>query len=94
MLGATQMRVDAGGDEESWEEILPIVIAGYKDIIARAQPLGVEIIIENHWGPTNHPDVMHKLLDAVPGWACSSTPTTGPPAPTPAPGRTMPSMPG
>ena len=40
---------------------------GYQDIIARAQPLGVEIIIENHWGPTNHPDVMHKLLDAVPG---------------------------
>ena len=67
VLGATQMRVDVGGREESWEEIAPIVIAGYQDIIARAQPLGVEIIIENHWGPTNHPDVMYKLLDAVPG---------------------------
>ena len=27
----------------------------------------MEIVIENHWGPTNHPDVMYKLLDAVPG---------------------------
>jgi sugar phosphate isomerase/epimerase len=66
-LGAEQLRIDAGGHNETLDEILPIVVEGYKDIIARAQPLGVEIIIENHWGPTNHPDAMRRLLDAVPG---------------------------
>jgi sugar phosphate isomerase/epimerase len=66
-LGAEQLRIDAGGRGQSLGEILPIVIEGYKDIIARARPHGVEIIIENHWGPTNHPDAMRQLLDAVPG---------------------------
>jgi sugar phosphate isomerase/epimerase len=67
-LGFTQMRVDAGGsDQQSAEEIMPVVVAGYEEIIARAQPLGVEIIIENHWGPFKHPDNLYKLLDRVPG---------------------------
>jgi sugar phosphate isomerase/epimerase len=66
-LGAAQVRMDAGGRGESLDEILPLVVEGYKEIIARAQPLGIEIIIENHWGPTNHPDAMRRLLDATPG---------------------------
>jgi sugar phosphate isomerase/epimerase len=66
-LGAEQLRIDAGGRDESFDAILPYVVEGYKDIIARATPLGVEIIIENHWGPSNHPDTMRRLLDAVPG---------------------------
>ncbi|GIK73530.1 MAG: hypothetical protein BroJett021_25180 [Chloroflexota bacterium] len=66
-LGAEQMRIDAGGREQAFDEIFDIVVDGYKDIIARAQPLGVEIVIENHWGPSNHPDAMHRLLAAVPG---------------------------
>lgn len=65
-LGAQQLRVDAGGRNETLDEILPIVIEGYNDLIDRAAPFGVEIIIENHWGPTNHPDAMRRLLDAVP----------------------------
>lgn len=66
-LGAAQVRMDAGGRSESLDEILPLVVEGYNDIIARAAPLGIEIIIENHWGPTNHPDAMRRLLHAVPG---------------------------
>lgn len=66
-LGAEQLRLDAGGRDAGLEEIWPVVVEGYNDIIARAEPLGVEIIIENHWGPTNHPDAMRRLLDAVPG---------------------------
>jgi len=66
-LGAEQLRIDAGGREQTLEEIFDIVVEGYKDIIARAQPLNVEILIENHWGPTNHPDAMHRLFAAVPG---------------------------
>ena len=66
-LGATQLRIDAGGHEETAAEILPIVVAGYEEIIARAAPLGVEILIENHWGPFKEPDNLKLLLDRVPG---------------------------
>jgi sugar phosphate isomerase/epimerase len=66
-LDAEQLRIDAGGHDERFDDILPIIVEGYNDIIARARPLGVEIIIENHWGPSNHPDTMRRLLDAVPG---------------------------
>jgi sugar phosphate isomerase/epimerase len=66
-LGAEQLRIDAGGRDQTLDAILPIVVEGYQDIVARAGAQGVEIIIENHWGPTNHPDAMRRLLDAVPG---------------------------
>lgn len=66
-LGCTQVRIDAGGRNESAEEIFDIVVAGYKDIVARAQGQGIEVIIENHWGPFQQPDNLYKLLDAVPG---------------------------
>ena len=66
-LGAKQVRIDAGGREESFEEIFDIVVEGYKDLISRARENGIEIVIENHWGPTNDPNNMYKLLDAVDG---------------------------
>ena len=66
-LGAEQLRIDAGGRDQTLEEIFDIVVEGYKDIVARGRAAGVEIIIENHWGPTNHPDAMHRLLAAAPG---------------------------
>ncbi len=66
-LGAEQMRIDAGGRDATLDEIFPIVVAGYQDIIERARLHGIEIVIENHWGPTNHPDAMRRLLNAVPG---------------------------
>lgn len=66
-LSATQVRIDAGGREESYDEIAEVVVAGYNDLIAYARPRGIEVIIENHWGPTKDPNVMHKLLDAVDG---------------------------
>ncbi len=66
-LGATQVRIDAGGrNNETLEEIFDTVVDGYRDVIAHAQALDVEVIIENHWGPTQHPDNLYKLLDAVP----------------------------
>ena len=66
-LGAAQVRIDAGGREESLDDILDIVVEGYNDLIPRARARGVEILIENHWGPTKDPDAMHQLLDAVDG---------------------------
>jgi sugar phosphate isomerase/epimerase len=67
-LGAEQLRIDAGGDEmHPAEFIFTEVVLGYNDIVARARPHGVEIIIENHWGPYQSPDQLYKLLDTVPG---------------------------
>lgn len=66
-LGATQVRIDAGGREQTMGEIFDIVVEGYKDVVAYGRTRNVEIIIENHWGPTKHPDNLVKVLDAVDG---------------------------
>jgi sugar phosphate isomerase/epimerase len=66
-LGAEQLRIDAGGRDQTFDEIFDVAVEGYQEIIALAQPLGVEIIIENHWGPSNHPDAIQRLLAAAPG---------------------------
>ena len=66
-LGATQVRIDAGGRDESLAEIWDIVIEGYNDLVPRASAKGIEVLIENHWGPTKDPEAMYKLLDAVDG---------------------------
>lgn len=66
-LQASQVRIDAGGREETLEEIFDIVTDGYQDIIEYAAKQNVEVIIENHWGPTQHPDNLVQLLEAVDG---------------------------
>ncbi|MBV7336244.1 sugar phosphate isomerase/epimerase [Chloroflexi bacterium TSY] len=66
-LGAPQVRIDAGGREQTLDEIFDIVVEGYQDIIDYAQDKNVEVIIENHWGPTKHPDHLVPVLEAVDG---------------------------
>src|SRR6185436_6026389 len=66
-LGARQIRVDSGGTEAMPPEEFKIIVEGYKDIIARAKAKNVEIVVENHWGPTIIPDNVIKILDAIPG---------------------------
>ncbi len=62
-----QVRIDAGGREETLDEIFDIIVDGCQDIVKYGRDRGVEIIIENHWGPTKHPDNLVKVLDAVDG---------------------------
>jgi hypothetical protein len=66
-LGARQMRIDAGGPEQLTDDILAIIVEGYNDLIARARKDGIEIVIENHWGPGRIPDNIVCILEAVPG---------------------------
>lgn len=66
-LGATQVRIDAGGPEEMPGEAFAIILDGYRDLIDRARPMGIEILTENHWGPTTIPENVLRLLDALPG---------------------------
>jgi sugar phosphate isomerase/epimerase len=66
-LGATQMRIDAGGPEEMPDEVFEIIVQGYKDLIARAGEHEIEVLLENHWGPTKIPANVEKLCTAVKG---------------------------
>ena len=66
-LGATHVRINPGGREESLEEVFDIVVEGYRDLVDRAQEHRIEIVIENHGGPTAEPENLHKVLDAVEG---------------------------
>ena len=66
-LEAKQVRIDAGGRDETLDEIFDIVVEGYTDLVGRGREYGLEVVIENHWGPTKDPQNLYKVLDAVDG---------------------------
>lgn len=66
-LGATQLRIDAGGPPEMPDDVFAVIVDGYNDLITHAKERGIEILVENHWGPTKNPDNVVKLLEAIPG---------------------------
>jgi sugar phosphate isomerase/epimerase len=66
-LRARQIRIDAGGAEKMTEEQFSLIVEGYKDLIARARPLGVQILMENHWGPSRRPENVVRIMEAVGG---------------------------
>ena len=66
-LSASQMRIDTGGPEGLTEEIFEIIVDGYNDLIPRAKAAGVEIVVENHWGPTKYPENTVRLLEETDG---------------------------
>lgn len=67
VLGAAQIRLDAGGTREMPEAEFTVIVSGFKDVVARATARGVEVVIENHWGASQLPDNLIRILDAVPG---------------------------
>lgn len=70
VLGAAQIRLDCGGTRDSDampEAEFAIMVEGFNDVIARAKSRGVEVVIENHWGPSKYPDHLLRILDTVPG---------------------------
>ncbi|MBN1875179.1 MAG: sugar phosphate isomerase/epimerase [Anaerolineae bacterium] len=66
-LGTAQVRIDAGGPPEMPDDVFAIIVEGYHDVIARAREKGIEVLVENHWGPTNNPDNVVRLMEAVDG---------------------------
>lgn len=66
-LGAKQLRIDCGGPQEMPDDVFEIIVQGYNDLIPRARDKGIQIIIENHWGPSPVPENLVRILDAVPG---------------------------
>lgn len=66
-LGARQVRIDAGGPAEMPDDVFAIIVEGYHDLVARGREKGLEIILENHWGPSLIPENVVKLVEAVDG---------------------------
>ncbi len=66
-LGAKQIRVDTGGPQELPDDVFAVIQDGYRDVIDRAGAAGIEVLVENHWGPTVVPENCLKLLAAIPG---------------------------
>ena len=67
ILGARQIRIDAGGPDELTPDVLEVIQAGYRDLIDRAAPRGIHVVVENHRGSTRHPEHLVRLLENVPG---------------------------
>jgi hypothetical protein len=67
ILGAKQMRVDAGGPAELPDSVFAIIVEGYRDLISRAQDKGIEILMENHWGPSVIPENVVRIMEAIKG---------------------------
>jgi len=66
-LGFEQVRIDAGGPEDMPDDVFKTIVEVYNDLIERAKPLGIGIVIENHWGPTMIPDNVVKLCESIDG---------------------------
>jgi sugar phosphate isomerase/epimerase len=66
-LGFEQVRIDAGGPEGMPDDVFETIVQGYNDLIARAKPLGIQIVTENHFGPSKIPDNVVKLCESIEG---------------------------
>ena len=67
ILGAKQVRVDAGGPQEMPDDVFAILVKEYQDLIARAGRKGIEVLMENHWGPSVIPENVVRIMEAVDG---------------------------
>ena len=66
-LGFEQIRIDAGGPEDMSDDVFRIIQDGYIDLIARAKPLGVQVLMENHRGPSKIPANVVKICESIDG---------------------------
>ena len=65
-LGAHQIRIDTGGPEAMTDDVFALIVAGYGDLLGRAGQLGLEVVMENHWGASRVPANVAQIIEAVP----------------------------
>ncbi len=67
-LGIPAFRIDPGeGSAEMPDDEIDFAIAEYKSLMADARSVGVRLYIENHWGLSQVPRFINRLLDEVEG---------------------------
>lgn len=65
-LGATTVRIDAGGRDRTWSpEQFDLIVAGYRELARRAHDGGYRIGPEVHWGTELYPEEMTRLARTV-----------------------------
>jgi sugar phosphate isomerase/epimerase len=67
LLGAQQIRFDAGGPPDMPQDVFALIVEGYRDLVSRGRKLGIEVLIENHWGTSQVPENLVRILEAVDG---------------------------
>jgi sugar phosphate isomerase/epimerase len=66
-LGARQVRIDSGGPAEMGDEPFEEIVNGFKELVERCGDMGMELVMENHWGASHVPENVIRILEAVPG---------------------------
>jgi predicted dehydrogenase len=66
-LGCEQVRIDAGGPEDMPDDVFKVIVEGYNDVISRAKDKGIEVITENHFGPSRIPANVEKMVTEIEG---------------------------
>lgn len=69
ILRSEQVRMDTGGTADMPAEQFAIIIEGFNDVVKRAGDKSIKVVLENHWGASNVPENVLKVIDAVPGLA-------------------------
>ncbi|HCE17570.1 MAG TPA: xylose isomerase [Anaerolinea thermolimosa] len=65
-LGAKTLRIDAGGQGESFNsEQFDLIVTRYREYAQWAYDHGFKVGPENHWGPEAVPENMKKICEAV-----------------------------
>jgi sugar phosphate isomerase/epimerase len=67
ILGAKQVRIDAGGPQDLPDPVFEILVREYRALVARGRKKGIEILMENHWGPSVIPENVARIMAAVEG---------------------------
>jgi hypothetical protein len=67
ILGAKQVRIDSGGPAVLPDDAFAVIKDGYADLLGRCKKLGIELLIENHWGSSSMPDNVARFLREFPG---------------------------
>jgi sugar phosphate isomerase/epimerase len=69
ILRSQQIRMDTGGTADMPAEQFAIIIEGFNDMVKRAGDKSIKVVLENHWGASNVPENVLKVIEAVPGLA-------------------------
>lgn len=69
ILRSQQVRMDTGGTADMPADQFAIIIEGFNDVVKRASEKSIEVVLENHWGASNVPENVLKVINAVPGLA-------------------------
>ncbi len=67
ILGARQIRIDSGGPADMPDDVFDIIVEGYNDLVPRARKMGIELLIENHWGSSRIPENTVRIVEAIDG---------------------------